>query len=666
MIHPDHLRSIPPSFAWREQVQNRMRALLAASPLAETDLTVERWREVKEKWRRFVRKAAQALIQRDRAPLVVRSAGGYSGPGFRVENMVFESFPGWQVGLNLFLPEGAGPFIPVLCPCGHGPKWAGEHQVPPQVLARHGFAAALFDMPMFGEKWRDNCHFTQGPQAEMAGHWSNEFFLLDALRAADYLETRSDIAWAHGMGVTGVSGGGMATLFLAAIDPRVRAFVPVCSIAPLNGHIMEGLYTGCPENYMPGQVQAGLDLCDLLGLAAPLPCLAISGRQDTLFTPESIRRAMVRARRVYAIEGAADRLDEYVADAPHTYTADMAERAAGWFRRWLGVSGDVRMAEPVVVLPEATLDCGTGATTDSMLDVVRRDVVRLRSRRKPAVSNAELAGVLRLAPDERPVEVVNLPSASAWGYPGLRHRVVPTPDGLALPLIEITCPDAPVGAMVCFTEGEPLAPLRQDAGLYGLCRHMFSASLRGFGALTPAPTDYDIYSWCAVDRALSDLLAMGGETALGVQTADACRVVRAAGTEQTDGLLTVYGRGEAALPALFAGILHPRVTNVIVDRGLSSFGLLATAPRPAWRRYCFLQNVLTRFDLPELLAGRPEKRFLVLNPLDAMKRPLDESAALDLYGADTPHVTVRLQAEDEAPAPLLRAWFNREAPAARR
>jgi pimeloyl-ACP methyl ester carboxylesterase len=30
--------------------------------------------------------------------------------------------------------------------------------------------------------------------------------------------------------------------------------------------------------------------------------------------------------------------------------------------------------------------------------------------------------------------------------------------------------------------------------------------LRGFGELTPEPTDYEVYAWCAVDRAVDDLL----------------------------------------------------------------------------------------------------------------------------------------------------------------
>jgi hypothetical protein len=673
-ISGNRTASTDPAFAWREQIQNRVRTLLAASPSAKADLTLAQWRTVKAGWRRFVRQAARGLIERERTPLTARLVGEHAGPGFRVQNLVFETFPGWLVGLNLFLPEGAGPFVPVLCPCGHGPKWFDDHQFAPQVLARRGFAAALFDMPMCGEKCRDNDHFIQGAQAAMVGRWSNEFFMLDALRTADYLETRSDITFTHGMGVTGVSGGGFATQCLAQLDPRVRAIVPVCFATPLGAHIVDGLYTGCPENIIFGQAAAGFDLDDWLGLAAPTPCLVVSGRQDTMFTPESVGRSVDKTRRLYALEGAADRLDWYEEDVPHKYTVKMAERAALWFQRWLDVHGATSpelgrraspepcprasMDEPVTLLPQAVLDCGTAATTTAMLDITRIDEARLRSARKAAVSRQDIVGVLRLSDADEPITVEDIGPASQWGYPGLRHRAVGTSDGLALPLIDMPCPGAPEGVLVCFTEGAPLTPLRQAGGLCGARCRMFSASLRGFGALTPAPTDYDIYPWCAVDRALSDLLALCGDTALGVQTADALRVIGLAGAEQP-GKMAVYGRGEAALPALFAGILNSRVTQVVLDAGLACFAMLATAPRPAWRRYSYLPDVLGRFDLPELLAGHPEKQFLVLNPLDAEKRRLDEAAALKCYGS-APNVTVRVGLDEAPSAAAVREWLDRK------
>jgi len=201
---------------WRTQVQRQVAALIARDPASEESLDAAAWRLLKDERIERIRSALERVIDPERngwraAAPAARHVAVRNGDGFRVENLVFAAFGSWEVGLNLFLPVGAGPFVPVLCPCGHGPKWQDDHQIPPQVLARHGFAAALFDMPMFGERRRQNDHFVQGAQLAMTGRWSNELFLVDAVRTADYLETRDDITFDYGMGVTGVSGGGLAT-----------------------------------------------------------------------------------------------------------------------------------------------------------------------------------------------------------------------------------------------------------------------------------------------------------------------------------------------------------------------------------------------------------------------------------------------------------------------
>ena len=492
-----------PELAWTREVQDRISALLARGRARLHGIDSDGWRSLKAEWRAFLGGFPGSIRAEMGKPLDARLVAERSYDGFRVQNIVFESFPGWQVGMNLFLPAGPGPYVPVLCPCGHGPKWQGDHQMPAQVLARSGFAAALFDMPMFGEKARDNDHFIQGSQAAMAGTWANYFFLVDAVRAADCLFSRADVDHTRGLGVTGVSGGGVAALFLASIDPRVRALAPACSVASLGGHVIEGLYTGCPESFMPGQALAGFDIDHLLCLAAPLPCLVAGGTEDEVFRKDCVERSVEQARRVYELEGAAERLSLFFDHSPHAYTVPMANAAAGWFRRWLLGRDPAEPVERVELVPREELDCGTARTTDGMLQVIRREVARLRAARlgpprRAPVTDREIRDVCRVTvPAAGDAELVPRP---AWGYPGLQKVVLHCRDGLDLPVLDASFTGAPAGTLACFTDHGKMGPLRQGDGLFGACGRILSADLRGFGELEPEPSEYDLYSWCSVDR----------------------------------------------------------------------------------------------------------------------------------------------------------------------
>ena len=63
---------------------------------------------------------------------------------------------------------------------------------------------------------------------------------------------------------------------------------------------------------------------------------------------------------------------------------------------------------------------------------------------------------------------------------------------------------------------------------------------------------------------------------------------------------------------------------------LSSFQTLAESPSYAWEHDAFFPNVLKYYDVPELAADL-RVPLLIVNPLDAMKRPLLPAAAKQLY-----------------------------------
>ena len=656
----------PPShLAWRELTQSRISALLSQGRHSVENIDLPDWQALKTRWRTYLLEQFRGLRQFTGMPIQAQVLKERRYNGFRLLNIMFESLPGpfiadgapgWQVGLNLFLPLDEGIYTPVICPCGHGPKWQADHQIPPQILARQGFAAALFDMPMFGEKAFHNDHFIQGSQLGMAGIWSNLFFLLDAIRTADYLQTRADIDFSRGMGVTGVSGGGFATLFMALLDDRTQAIAPVCSVAPMGGHIIEGMYTGCPENFLYDQASIGMDFDHLLCLASPLPCLIVGGTQDDLFRPEQVTQSFEQARKIYALEqaGSDDRLDIYFEDSPHRYTPGMALRVARWMRRWLlndpeARIDDITEATAVELVPQADLDCGSADLTSGMLDFVRGEIARLRLTRRWEATDVNIQALLHLKrklsdspAQEQPI--VEQISAAKWGYPALRQYILHLEGDLSLPVVEAQFPEARPGTAVCFSDSEKTRLLYQNGGLFGLHSQVFAADLRGFGELEPKPTDYDLYSWCGIDRALADLVQLCGETVIGQQTGDALRVLAwiDAGRNPGASQALVYGRGEAALPALFAGLLYPQVKQIVLDSFLCSFEALATAPAPLWQRYAYLPGILQHSDLPELLAKCHDKRLLLINPRDAMKQRLDQEAALRLYGSDSSHISVNV------------------------
>ena len=158
-------------------------------------------------------------------------------------------------------------------------------------LARMGYVTVCPDARGWGYRrdWKgqgdDENSFLRGTclnQARMAeplGLTVAGLNAWDNIRLIDYLEARGDIAM-YDLGCFGFSGGGYMTLYLAALDSRVRkAFVSGYlygvddSLMHLNGN--------CSCNYTPGLWRL-LDMGDIASLIAPRPLLVQSCEEDHL------------------------------------------------------------------------------------------------------------------------------------------------------------------------------------------------------------------------------------------------------------------------------------------------------------------------------------------------------------------------------------------------
>lgn len=113
----------------------------------------------------------------------------------------------------------------------------------------------------------------------------------------------------------GNSGGGVLTVYAAAIDTRISVAVPSCSFTSFTS--ATGYIFHCDCCLVP-RVQSELgDMADIGGLTAPRALLAVHGRQDELHSFSDVEKAMARVASIYQSAGVRDPFDHQWADQGH-------------------------------------------------------------------------------------------------------------------------------------------------------------------------------------------------------------------------------------------------------------------------------------------------------------------------------------------------------------
>lgn len=158
-------------------------------------------------------------------------------------------------------------------------------------------------------------------------------FTAEDQRALDYLCSRPDVDAAR-VGCCGLSGGGLRTVYLTGLDPRIRCACCVGMMTTWRDYLLNKCYTHTWMIYIPG-LPWELDYPEILGLATPNPVLVLNDREDQLFTLPEMERADRILTEVYRKAGAADNYKASFYPGPHKFDRDMQDEAFAWFDRWL-------------------------------------------------------------------------------------------------------------------------------------------------------------------------------------------------------------------------------------------------------------------------------------------------------------------------------------------
>ncbi len=172
--------------------------------------------------------------------------------------------------------------------------------------------------------------------------WPGVFSAEDQ-RALDVLCARPDVD-ARRVGCGGLSGGGLRTVFLAGLDPRIRCAVCAGMMTTWRDFLLHRSHTHTWMCYVP-LLPPELDYPEILGLRAPLPTLVLNNREDPLFTLPEMARADEILSAVYAKAQAADHYHCTTYPGPHKFEPDMQAEAFDWFDRWLKDAEQTRKSD---------------------------------------------------------------------------------------------------------------------------------------------------------------------------------------------------------------------------------------------------------------------------------------------------------------------------------
>ncbi len=265
--------------------------------------------------------------------------------GVIVESLHYQSMPGLYVTANFYRPAKVEGKLPaILYVCGHasvkgkdgtplGNKTHYQHHG--AWFARHGYVCLVIDTVQLGEIAGEHHGTYSGKRMwwMSRGYTPAGVEAWDGMRGIDYLVSRPEVD-PERIGVTGRSGGGAYSWWIAALDERVKVAAPTAGITTLRNHVVDGAVEGhCDCMFMVNTYR--WDYERVAALVAPRPLLICNTDKDRIFPLDGVYSVYASVRNLYKTLGAEAKIGLQIAEGPHQDVQPLNTGAFAWFERWL-------------------------------------------------------------------------------------------------------------------------------------------------------------------------------------------------------------------------------------------------------------------------------------------------------------------------------------------
>ncbi|MBN2314047.1 MAG: prolyl oligopeptidase family serine peptidase [Sedimentisphaerales bacterium] len=325
--------------------------------------SVEDWKKLRPQYKEEYFYMLGLSPMPEKTPLEATITGTLQGNGYVVDMLHYQSRPKLYVTGNLYRPQhvAKGQRLPaILYVCGHSFRGRNGNKTAYQShgiwFARHGYICLVLDSLQLGEI----AAIHHGTYREGRWWWHSRGYTpagvecLNGIRGIDYLQSRPDVD-PDRIAVTGISGGGAATFWIAAADERVKVAVPVSGMADLMSYVPNRVINGhCDCMFLYNTFQ--WPWTRIAALIAPRPLLFVNSDQDRIFPMDANERVINRLERIYSMYGISDFVDSVVSIGGHAYRQDIRQAAYRFINMHL--KNDPRVVE------DSEVDLVTGSDND--------------------------------------------------------------------------------------------------------------------------------------------------------------------------------------------------------------------------------------------------------------------------------------------------------------
>jgi cephalosporin-C deacetylase-like acetyl esterase len=593
----------------------------------------------------------------ERTPLNARVVGVVQRAAYKIEKVIFESQPQFYVTANLYVPTtGHPPYPAILFPLGHEPggKTNPIWQQMLGSLATKGFVALTWDpigqgerLQIYDEDLRESKvgnstteHTVVGTQCLLVGDHLARYTIWDGIRALDYLLSRPEVDPTR-VGLTGNSGGGTHTAYIAALDDRIQVAAPSCYITSWR-LMLNTIGPQDAEQTLPFWLQDGFDYPDYLYAFAPKPYLLLSAIRD-FFPIAGARETFAEAVKVYSAIGAKEKLGMFEADDGHGYNKPRRLAAYEWFGRWLqgiedkGPEPQIEMATPEELRCTPTGQVSTSLGGESVFTLNQKRLERLKANRRmpPGELARKVQDLIHYEPASTQLQVRSYGAISRSGY-HIEKLTYESEAGILTPSL-LFIPDGGEDkkpAVVIVSEEGKKASAVEAEQLVRSGMIVLSIDARGFGETqvnTGLNSEEFNHYFGDFRDAMTALLV--GKTMVGMRVLDITRAVDllSARRDVDRDRIYVYGKKGGAVPVLYAAVLDHRIRKVVLEGMLSSYDSVVENKIHRQVLESVVPAALKFYDLPDLVASLAPRKVSIVSGTDSLGHELPANTVRKEY-----------------------------------